>query len=234
MRGWLRLLFSNESTFSYKRCSKFASISAMYTKREEFWNTVSHALGILLGVIGLILLLIYNTHKTNYSTMSIVFYGVSIIILYSASTIYHAITKVERKYILRKIDHISIYILIAGTYTPVALISLINGSGWTLFWIVWGIAAFGTTLKIFFTGRFEILSLLLYLVMGWIIVFDIQNVMELHSTMGLTLLALGGACYTFGIVFYVIEKIPFNHAIWHLFVLAGSIFHFFFIFLDVI
>jgi hemolysin III len=206
----------------------------MFSKREELWNTISHAIGILLGVVGLVLLLTYNTHKSEYSTMSVLFYGISIIILYSASTVYHAITKVERKKILRKIDHISIYILIAGTYTPVALISLINGSGWALFWVVWGIAAFGAILKIFFTGRFEILSLLLYLVMGWLIVFDIQNVMELHSTLGLTLLALGGACYTFGIVFYVIEKIPFNHAIWHVFVLAGSIFHFFFIFLDVI
>lgn len=206
----------------------------MYTKREEFWNTISHVLGILLGVVGLILLLIYDTHKTNYSTMSVLIYGFSIILLYSASTIYHAITKIERKKILRKIDHISIYFLIAGTYTPVALISLENSSGWPLFWTVWGIAVFGTMLKIFFTGRFEVISLILYLVMGWLIVFDIQNVLELHSSLGLTLLALGGASYTLGIVFYVIEKIPFNHAIWHLFVLAGSIFHFFFIFLDVI
>ena len=206
----------------------------MYSKKEELWNTLSHALGIFLGVAGLILLLIYNTHKTPYSTMSVLLYGFSIILLYSASTIYHAITKVERKKVLRKIDHISIYFLIAGTYTPVALISLVNGWGWMIFWIVWGIAAFGTMLKIFFTGKFEVLSLILYLVMGWLIVFDIENLLRLHSVPGLILLGLGGASYTLGTVFYSVKRIPYNHAIWHFFVLGGSIFHFFFIFFDVI
>jgi len=206
----------------------------MYSKREEFWNTITHAIGIPLGVIGLVLLLLNDTQRSEFSSLSIWIYGGSIILLYTASTIYHAIPRLSWKPILRKIDHISIYILIAGTYTPVTLISLINGSGWPLFWVVWGITAIGTLLKIFYTGRFEAISLILYLAMGWLIIFDIQNVLELHSTMGLSLLALGGAFYTFGIVFYVLERIPLNHAIWHLFVLAGSIFHYFFIFLDVI
>ncbi|GAB5399624.1 MAG: hypothetical protein Aureis2KO_12090 [Aureisphaera sp.] len=166
--------------------------------------------------------------------MGILFYGVSLILLYLASTLYHAIPKANWKPLLRKLDHISIYLLIAGTYTPVALISLIDGNGWSLFWTVWSIAAIGTILKIFFTGRFEKLSLLLYLVMGWLILFDMTAVLEAHSTLGITLLAVGGAFYTLGIVFYIIEKIPYNHTIWHLFVLAGSIFHFFFILLDVI
>jgi len=206
----------------------------MYSKREEFWNTITHAIGIPLGIIGLVLLLQNDGHKTEYSNMSIWFYGFSIVLLYGASTIYHAVPRLSWKPLLRKIDHISIYFLIAGTYTPVALISLLNGSGWWFFWTVWGITAFGTLLKIFFTGRFEVLSLLLYLIMGWLVVFDYSNVVALHSSFGLSLLALGGACYTVGIVFYVVEKIPMNHAIWHVFVLAGSVFHFLFILWDVI
>ena len=206
----------------------------MYSKREELWNSISHGLGILLGIVGLILLLTYDSEKTSYSTMSILMYAGSVILLYSSSTLYHAIGHIAWKPWLRKIDHISIYFLIAGTYTPVALISLEAGSGWTIFWTVWGIAAIGTLLKVFFTGRFEILSLLLYLVMGWLIAFDFSSVLEIQSILGITLLALGGAFYTFGIIFYVIQKIPYNHLIWHFFVLAGSISHFFFIFLDVI
>ncbi|MCW8980430.1 MAG: hemolysin III family protein, partial [Altibacter sp.] len=150
------------------------------------------------------------------------------------STIYHAVTHESWKETCRKIDHISIYFLIAGTYTPVALISLEASSGWYLFWTVWGIAALGTVLKIFFTGRYEIISLLLYLIMGWLIVVDLENLLEQQSTLGIALLMLGGAFYTIGILFYAIRKIPFNHVIWHFFVLGGSIAHFFFIFLDVI
>ncbi|MDC8004415.1 hemolysin III family protein [Aureisphaera galaxeae] len=206
----------------------------MYTKREEFWNTLTHGLGVLLAITGLVVLLVKDTHESTYSTLSILFYGISLILLYLASTLYHAIPWKHWKSTLRKLDHISIYLLIAGTYTPVALISLIDGNGWTIFWTVWIIAGIGTLLKVFFTGKFEAISLLLYLVMGWLILFDFTNVVEAHSTFGLTLLALGGAAYTLGIVFYVVEKIPYNHAIWHLFVLAGSIFHFFFILYDVI
>jgi hemolysin III len=206
----------------------------MYSPKEELLNSISHGLGILLGIAGLVLLLLFDSEKTSYSTFSIILYAISVILLYSASTLYHAISHVKWKPLLRKLDHISIYLLIAGTYTPVALISLENGSGWLLFWTVWGIAAFGTILKIFFTGKFETLSLLLYLLMGWLIAFDFSSLLEVQSTLGITLLAVGGAFYTLGILFYVVHKIPYNHAIWHFFVLAGSIFHFFFIFTDVI
>jgi hemolysin III len=206
----------------------------MQSKVEEIWNTASHGLGILLGMAGLVLLLLFDSGKTVYSTMSILLYACSIIILYSASTLYHSLRDIRRKHIFRRFDHISIYLLIAGTYTPVALISLEASSGWLIFWIVWGIAALGTLLKVFFTGRFEFISVLLYLIMGWLIVIDFGNLMAIQSTLGLTLLMLGGAFYTVGIVFYAIEKIPYNHVIWHFFVLGGSISHFFFIFLDVI
>ncbi len=204
------------------------------TRKEELWNVISHSLGIVLGIVGLVLLLVFDTDKTRFSTMSILFYAISIIVLFSASTIYHAVTDSERKKFWRTIDHISIYYLIAGTYTPVALITLESGSGWTIFWIVWIIAIIGTILKVFFTGKFEIISLLLYLAMGWLIIFDISNLMASVSSTGLNLLMLGGAFYTIGIIFYAIRKIPFNHVIWHFFVLGGAISHFFFILLDVV
>ncbi|UOB17195.1 PAQR family membrane homeostasis protein TrhA [Abyssalbus ytuae] len=204
------------------------------TVLEEKWNAISHGVGILLGVVGLIVLLFFNNQRTDFSTMSIIFYGLSVIVLYTSSTIYHAVRDVKWKNIWRKFDHISIYFLIAGTYTPVSLITLERGSGWLIFWIVWGIAAIGTLLKIFFTGKFEILSLLLYLAMGWLIVFDLNDLVANTTFFGLNLLMLGGAFYTIGILFYVIKKIPYNHVIWHFFVLGGSISHFFFILLDVV
>jgi len=206
----------------------------MYSRTEELWNTVSHGLGVVLGIVGLVLLLVFDSNKTDYSTMSIIIYALSVLMLYTASTLYHAISHGRWKQLLRKLDHISIYFLIAGTYTPLTLISLEESSGWAIFWTVWGLAGVGTVLKIFFTGKFETASLLLYLVMGWLIAFDFSSVVEMQSTFGITLLALGGAFYTVGIIFYAVRKIPFNHTIWHFFVLAGSIFHFFFIFLDVI
>jgi hemolysin III len=154
----------------------------------------------------------------------------SIIILFLASTLYHAVKGEKRKHYFRIVDHISIYLLIAGTYTPVLLITLPDSLGWTLFWGVWGIAAFGVILKIFFTGRFETFSTLLYLVMGWIVVFDFSTLAVRMASNGLYLLFAGGAFYTLGIVFYAVEKIPYNHVIWHLFVLGGAICHFFMVY----
>ncbi|GGD07478.1 PAQR family membrane homeostasis protein TrhA [Hyunsoonleella pacifica] len=201
---------------------------------EEKLNAWSHGLGAIFGVVALILLIIFDTKKTDYSLTSVVIYGFSIIILFSASTFYHAAKNERKKHFLRVVDHISIYLLIAGTYTPVLLITLEQSLGWTLFYIVWGIAAFGVILKLFFTGRFEIFSTLLYLAMGWLIVFDFSTLTNLMHNNGILLLSAGGVAYTAGIIFYVIEKIPFNHVIWHLFVLAGAICHFFMIFLYVI
>ncbi|ULC60814.1 hemolysin III family protein [Flaviramulus sp. BrNp1-15] len=204
------------------------------TSFEEKLNTISHAIGALLGIAALVLLIIYSTNKTDWSLFSVIVYGISIIILFSASTFYHAVRGERRKHYFRIVDHISIYFLIAGTYTPVCLISLEQTQGWTLFWLVWGIAAFGVILKLFFTGKFEVFSTLLYLVMGWLIIFDFTNLTETIGNNGILFLFAGGLSYTVGIVFYAIQKIPFNHVIWHLFVLAGAIFHFFMIFFFVI
>ena len=202
--------------------------------REESLNAISHGIGALFSIIGLILLLQHNTNKTDYALISIILYGITLISMFTVSALYHAVSKVTLKRILRISDHINIYFLIAGTYTPVALITLEGGNGWFIFMVVWSIAAFGTILKLFFTGKYELISLLLYLTMGWLIIFDFDLLLQNTTTRGVTLLFLGGAFYTVGIVFYAIERIPYNHFIWHLFVLGGAISHWLFIFKDVI
>jgi len=197
----------------------------MSGSKEERWNSVSHALGIVLGIIGLYFLLENDTQKTVYSSVSTWVYSMSVILLFTTSTSYHLATEPRLKARLRIADHISIYLLIAGTYTPVALITLEQGNGWLILYIVWGIAALGTALKLFFTGKYEIFSLLLYLAMGWLIILDFSNLIANTSSLGLWLLFAGGAFYTVGIIFYVWRRIPYNHFIWHLFVLGGAISH---------
>jgi hemolysin III len=207
---------------------------AEQTKFEEQLNAASHGIGALLGIAGLVLLIVFNTNKTDWSLFSVIVYGISLIVLFTASTLYHSMKGEKRKHYFRIIDHISIYLLIAGTYTPVLLITLEKSLGWPLFWTVWGIAAFGVILKLFFTGRFEIFSTLLYLVMGWLIVFDFTNLSEAIGSKGILWFFAGGLFYTVGIIFYAIHRIPYNHVIWHLFVLGGAIGHFFMILFYVI
>ena len=202
--------------------------------KEEKLNALSHGIGILLGIIGFYLILKFDTQKTEYSTISLVVYSISIILLFLASTLYHYVSTQSVKLNLRVLDHICIYYLIAGTYTPVALITLEEGNGWLIFYTVWGIALVGTILKLFFTGKFEILSLILYLFMGWLIVFDLQNLLSNTSKTGLYLLMLGGFFYTAGIFFYAFKRIPYNHLIWHFLVLGGAISHWLYIALAVI
>lgn len=202
--------------------------------KEEKYNVISHGLGALFGVMGLIFLLVGNSHISDISVFAIVLYSFSLIGLFTASAVYHAVSRSPLKERLRILDHISIYFLIAGTYSPVALILLSTTSGWLLFSIVWGITAVGTILKLFFTGKFEFVSLLLYALMGWLIIFDIDNLKAVTSDAGIQLLFIGGLFYTVGIVFYAVRKIPFNHFIWHLFVLAGAFCHWLFIFIHVI
>ena len=203
-------------------------------EQEERLHAYSHALGIFLGILGTFLLLLKNNGKTNYATIAILIYSFTVVLLFSASTFYHYVSNLELKRRLRIVDHVSIYFLIAGTYTPVALISLTNGNGFLIFYTVWGIALVGTLFKVFYTGKFEILSLILYLAMGWLIVLDYPNLLENTTQLGIDLLMLGGAFYTIGIFFYAIRKIPYNHLIWHFFVLGGAISHWLFIYLDVV
>ena len=204
------------------------------TKLEEQLNAWSHGVGAALGVAGLVLLIVYVNSEVPYSLFGVNIYGISIITLFLASTLYHAVKGEKRKHYFRIIDHISIYLLIAGTYTPVLLILLTDSLGWTLFWIVWGIAFFGVFLKLFFTGKFEVFSTSLYLAMGWLIVFDFSNLSEALGPNGVLWLFAGGMFYTVGILFYALQRLPFNHVIWHIFVLAGAVCHYFMIFFHVI
>lgn len=196
---------------------------------DEKWNTITHGIGFLLSVFGFVYILFLIRDKELLTSISLIVYTLSISTLYLASTLYHYAIDEKKKSFYRKLDHISIYLLIAGTYTPVTLIALINSKGILLFTIVWSLAIIGTVLKIFFTGKFEVISVMLYLLMGWAVVIDFESLKQSVSNGGLNYLFYGGAAYTLGIVFYAIEKIPFNHVIWHLFVLAGSIFHYYFI-----
>jgi hemolysin III len=204
------------------------------TKLEEQLNAWTHGIGAALGIAALVLLIIYVDNTKPWSLFSVIVYGISIIVLFLASTFYHAVKGEKRKHYFRIVDHVSIYFLIAGTYTPVLVITLTDSLGWPLFWTVWGIAAFGVILKLFFTGKFEIFSTLLYLVMGWLIIFDFSNLSDAIGPNGILWLFAGGLSYTVGIIFYALQKVPYFHVIWHLFVLGGAICHFFMIFLHVI
>lgn len=200
------------------------------SNKEEFLNTVSHAVGIFLGIIGLVFLLLKNRELNSFSTMSIWIYGFCVIALYTASTVYHAISHEVKKQKARIFDHIGIFLLIAGTYTPICLVTLEQTSGWMLFFIVWSIATASLVMKLFLTGKVEKLSLFLYLGMGWLVVAQAKELFHLLSVESLVFMAIGGALYTLGTIFYASKRIPYGHFIWHLFVLSGSISHYFMIY----
>ena len=203
-------------------------------RHEETFNSVSHGIGAALAVIGMVLLLSRDGHKTTYATLTIAVYSITLIAMFTVSTAYHTTKNIRLKKKLRVLDHINIFFLIAGTYSPVALITLIHGNGWAIFYAVWTIAAVGTLFKFCYTGKYEFVSLLLYVAMGWLVVLDFDNLINHTSAMGVRLLFLGGAFYTFGILFYALERIPYHHFIWHLFVLAGAFSHWLFMFLNVV
>lgn len=195
--------------------------------REELYNTISHAIAIPFGVYSIVYLWSNCIEDRFIAYLGILLYGISFIVLFSASTLYHLVKKPSLKKKFRVLDHISIFFLIAGTYSPVVLIVLEESKGWLIFILVWSTALFGTLLKLFFTGKFEKVSLALYLVMGWLVVIDFNNLIENASTATLTYLGLGGLFYTIGAYFYAHNKIRLNHVIWHIFVLIAAVFHFF-------
>ncbi|SNY99367.1 PAQR family membrane homeostasis protein TrhA [Flagellimonas pacifica] len=201
---------------------------------EERLNAYSHALGVAISIIGFVLIFQQDMTGVPFLYGSILIYSSSLVFLFSASTIYHAVQNPKLKKKLRILDHIGIYYLIAGTYTPVCLTILLGSKGWLLFYCVWGIAFLGTFLKLFFTGKFEVFSLVLYGLMGWLVVIDYPFLVQNITLKGLSYLALGGAFYTIGILFYAIKRIPYNHLIWHIFVLGGAISHWVLIFSEII
>jgi hemolysin III len=197
------------------------------TIREEFANAITHGVGILFSVVAIALLVTFSVlNGTAIHVVSCSIFGASILLLYTFSTLYHAIPSRDIKPLLRIFDHISIYFLIAGTYTPFLLIALGGWRGWIFFGVIWGLTLLGVLFKVFYTHRFSKLSLVLYLSMGWLAVFLIPPLVKSLSLTELMLIAGGGVAYTVGTIFYTNKKMPYAHAIWHLFVLAGTVLHF--------
>lgn len=198
-----------------------------YSPLEEKTNIISHAIGLALSIVGTLLMLLRaNRSGEILHIISAGIFGASLIALYAASTFYHSAKDPKARARLRINDHATIYLLIAGTYTPFTLITLKGWVGWTVFGVSWGMAACGIALKLFFTGRYNLLSTLMYVFMGWIIIIAIKPLVNSISPDGLLWLVAGGLAYTTGAVIYSIKKIPFNHAIFHMFVLLGSFCHF--------
>ncbi len=210
---------------NYQNLSKKPVKLDVYTDEEELANTITHGIGALLGLIGTIVLLLKA--DSTAKTWSFLIFGLTLVNLYTASTLYHAVKSKQRKFLFKKLDHIGIYLLIAGTFTPFCWGVLGNESlGIQVLIWVWVIAAAGTIFKIFLTGRFEAISLISYIGMGWLGFVMFGRLGELLSAQAINLMLYGGLCYTGGVVFYLMRKLKYHHAIWHLFVLAGSGFHF--------
>ncbi|MFY0626117.1 MAG: hemolysin III family protein [Reichenbachiella sp.] len=195
---------------------------------EEIANSISHGITALSAIGGFVVLVIYGAKSDqDWSLFSALFYGLSLVGLYTFSTLYHSLTHKTAKRVFNILDHCGIFLLIAGTYTPVLLISIGGVTGWVFFGIQWGMAVLGIILKVFYTGRFNVLSTILYALMGWVIVFKIDVVKAALPEPAFWLLAAGGFAYTVGIIFYIIDtRMKYSHFIWHLFVMAGTVLHY--------
>ena len=206
-----------------------------YSNSEEWANRIIHGLGTLLSIAGLVLLIVYSIENGNiWHIVSTSIFGASLVLLYTCSTINHSFSSPKLKVFFRKMAHIAIYILIAGTYTPMTLVSLHGPWGFFLFSIIWGLSLIGIIFKVFFVGRFNVISTIIYIIMGWLGMIALKPMIDSLTMNGFILLTAGGATYSLGAIFYLWEKLPFNHSIWHLFVLGGSVCHFLTIFLYVI
>lgn len=203
------------------------SISAPYSTTEELLHTITHAVGAILSLAGLLLMLnLPSVQQNTIYLMSSVIYGLSLVLMYSSSTLYHASKNRVVKNWFRQLDHAAIFVLIAGTYTPFTLISLRNDWGLTLFCIIWAIAVIGVAIELGSKLKYKKLSLALYLGMGWLVIFAINPILNNVAIEAIWLLLAGGLSYSIGVIFYVAKKLYMHHVIWHLFVLAGSVFHF--------
>jgi hemolysin III len=199
-----------------------------YSMGEEIANCIIHGVGVLLSIAGLVILVVVASILGDaWHIVSSSVYGATLVLLYTASTLYHGIPSPRAKELLKVIDHSAIYLLIAGTYTPYTLVNLRGPWGWSLFGIIWGLAALGIILKVIRPKKWVAASLVLYVGMGWAVVLAIKPLLAVLAPGGMLLLVLGGLSYTLGVVFYVWSRLPYNHAIWHVFVLSGSVFHFF-------
>lgn len=198
-----------------------------YSRQEELANILTHAAGVVFSIAAVVVLIRFSLYyRDAYHMVSVSVFGASLILLYLASTIYHMITEPNIKHVFRIVDHACIFILIAGSYTPFMLVNLRGGWGWSLFGVVWGLAVFGILFKILFVKRFKFLSTMIYIGMGWLIIVAIKPTIDAVPAGGMLWLLAGGLLYTGGTAFYLWKQLPYNHAIWHLFVMGGSFCHF--------
>ena len=203
-----------------------SDVPEVYHPAEELANRLTHGIGAVLSVAGLVLMVVYSAlYGDAWIVTSTAIFGASLVILYTASTLYHTFKSDRMRRFFQKLDHSAIFLLIAGTYTPFTLGPLRGGWGWTLFGIVWGFAVVGVVLKLFFAGKADVLSTIAYLVMGWLVVIAIKPLVAALPPGALWWLIGGGLSYSLGTIFYLWEKLPFNHAVWHLWVLGGSVCH---------
>lgn len=199
-----------------------------YTLGEEIFNSVSHGVGAGLSVAGTVVLIVSAVIHTNaWGIVSSCIYGATLIILYTMSTLYHSLTNAKAKAFFRIMDHNTIFLLIAGTYTPITLYFLGGVTGWVLFAIVWGAAVIGIIINSINLEKARIPSIFCYVAMGWVIIFAIKPLIAAMPTVSLVFLIIGGVFYTLGIIFYAIKKVKYFHSVWHLFTVAGSVFHYF-------
>ncbi len=212
-----------------------AKVGTFYTMGEEIANIITHGLGAALSIAMLTTLVIFSVLDGDvWRIVSVSIYGGCMILCYLASTVYHSVVGADRKRFLRRFDHAAIYLLIAGTYTPFLLVNMRESTGWYYLIIIWGLAAVGVTYKLLFTGLFEWIAVAAYVIMGWLCVIMMRPMLASLTGGGLTWLAVGGACYSVGLIFYAWRKLPYNHAIWHCFTVAGTIFHFFAVLFSVV
>ena len=208
--------------------NKNMSNTHIFSKREEIANATIHGIGAVFSIAALVILIVSSaTHGTAWHVVSFTLFGSSMVLLYLSSTLVHGFPAGRVKDFFEIMDHSAIYFFIAGTYTPFLFLAIKGALGWTLFGIVWGLAIGGTVFKAFFVKRFLHTSTLLYVVMGWLMVFGWKPLLENVSSQGIVLLAIGGILYTIGAIFYVWRGFTYHHAVWHVFVLAASILHFF-------
>ncbi|GAB1796005.1 PAQR family membrane homeostasis protein TrhA [Priestia megaterium] len=198
-----------------------------FTRGEEIANAITHGVGAVLSIVGLTLLIVLSSLEgTPWHVISFTIYGVTMLLLYVSSTLVHSFPEGKLKDLFEIFDHSSIYLFIAGTYTPFLFIAVKGTTGWTLFGIVWGIALAGIVFKAFFVKKFLFISTILYVFMGWMIVFAWDSLTQNIAHQGIVLLVVGGVLYTIGAVFYVWRGFRFHHMIWHMFVLGGTVLHF--------
>jgi hemolysin III len=204
------------------------TLGRTYSIGEEIANSLTHGFGIVLSIVGLAILVVSASSSGDVChVVSCAIFGATLVLLYTASTLYHGIQQTRVKATMRVLDHSAIFLLIAGTYTPFTLVNLRGPWGWSLFGLIWGLALLGVLFQVTLLRRWVGLSIVLYVGMGWAVIVAMKPLLQTVAPQGLVLLLLGGLSYTGGIVFYLWHRLPYHHAVWHLFVLAGSVFHFF-------